>query len=126
MGPLTDAKAIAFVLTRDRAALKPFYSDTLGLTLLSEDEFAATFDLNGATLRLSTVGDHMAAPHPVIGWAVPDIVATTTALAAKGVSFTIYPGLGQDALGIWTSPDGAVKVNWFADPEGNVLSLTQG
>lgn len=125
MGPLTTAKAIAFVLTRDRAVSQPFYGGTLGLTLLSEDDFAALYDLNGIVLRLTTVADHVAAAHPVLGWAVPEIVATSRGLAAKGVTFNIYPGFGQDALGIWTSPDGKVKVNWFNDPEGNVLSLTE-
>jgi catechol 2,3-dioxygenase-like lactoylglutathione lyase family enzyme len=126
MGPLTTAKAIAFVLTRDRALSKPFYADILGLRLLSEDDFAVVFDLNGINLRLTDVADHVAFAHPVLGWQVPDIVATAQALQAKGVVFTIYPGFGQDALGIWTSPDGATKVNWFADPEGNVLSMTEG
>jgi hypothetical protein len=32
---------------------------------------------------------------------------------------------GQDALGIWTSPDGGSKVAFFADPDGNVLMLSQ-
>ncbi len=64
--------------------------------------------------------------HPVLGWQVADIAAAAEALAAKGVAFTIYPGMGQDALGIWTSPDGAAKVAFFPDPDGNVLSLTQG
>lgn len=56
---------------------------------------------------------------------VPDIVAKSRELPTKGVTLRIFPGFGQDALGIWTSPDGATKVNWFNDPEGNVLSLTQ-
>jgi hypothetical protein len=42
------------------------------------------------------------------------------------VVFTVYEGMGQDGLGIWTSPDGKGKVAWFNDPDGNVLSLTQG
>ena len=48
------------------------------------------------------------------------------ALAEKGVSFNIYDGMGQDALGIWTAPDGSAKVAFFNDPDGNGLSLTQG
>jgi predicted enzyme related to lactoylglutathione lyase len=40
------------------------------------------------------------------------------------VVFTRYDGMGQDALGIWTAPDGA-RVAWFLDPDGNNLSLTQ-
>lgn len=38
---------------------------------------------------------------------------------------TVYEGFGQDALGVWTSPDGKAKVAWFNDTDGNVLSLTQ-
>ncbi|MNT95901.1 Glyoxalase-like domain protein [compost metagenome] len=61
----------------------------------------------------------------MFGWNVDDIQAAAAALRDKGVTFTIYDGMGQDALGVWTSPDGAAKVAWFADPDGNVLSLSQ-
>jgi hypothetical protein len=42
------------------------------------------------------------------------------------VKFNIYEGFGQDALGIWTAPDGKTTINWFNDREGNVLSLKEG
>ena len=51
---------------------------------------------------------------------------TVTALADKGVQCTIYDGMGMDARGIWTSPDGGSKVAFFPDPDGNVLALSQG
>ena len=47
------------------------------------------------------------------------------ALRAKGVEFKIYEGFGQDAEGVWSSPDGGAKIAWFADRDENVLSLTQ-
>lgn len=56
-------------------------------------------------------------------WAT--IRAAIEALRGKGIEFTIYEGFGQDELGVWTSPDGKAKVAWFADPDGNVLSLSQ-
>jgi predicted enzyme related to lactoylglutathione lyase len=46
-------------------------------------------------------------------------------LRGKGVTFRIYEGFGQDADGIWSVPGGGARVAWFADPDGNVLSLTQ-
>jgi hypothetical protein len=47
-------------------------------------------------------------------------------VAAKGVRMIIiYPGVGQDEKGIWTSPDGKAGVSFFHDPDGNGLSLTQ-
>ena len=42
-----------------------------------------------------------------------------------GVAFSRFDGMEQDDNGIWTSPGGG-KVAWFTDPDGNVLSLTQG
>ena len=121
-----SAEPMAFILVRDRAKAKAFYQGVLGLRLMSEDDYADVYDLNGITLRLTTVEVWTAHPHKVVGWSVPDIAATSAALAAKGVKFNIYDGFGQDALGIWTSPEGKAKINWFNDPEGNVLSLKEG
>jgi len=52
------------------------------------------------------------------------VVATVKALHEKGVTFNSYQGFSQDELGIWTAPGGAVRVAWFKDPDGNVLSVT--
>jgi catechol 2,3-dioxygenase-like lactoylglutathione lyase family enzyme len=123
--PLADAPPIAFIVTRDRKVAEPFYGETLGLRRLPGDDFAALFDLAGVKLRLTEVAAHAPAQHPVLGWQVADIAAAVQALSAKGVAMTIYEGLGQDELGIWTSPDGAAKVAFFPDPDGNVLSLTE-
>jgi hypothetical protein len=56
---------------------------------------------------------------------VPDIAEAVRALVARGVTFLMYDGFGQDAAGIWTAPDGSAHVAWFNDPDGNNLSLTQ-
>jgi catechol 2,3-dioxygenase-like lactoylglutathione lyase family enzyme len=120
-----DAKVMTFIVTRDRVAAKAFYGDTLGFRLTHEDDFAAVFNLNGTMLRVSTAPDHVAQPHTVLGWDVPDIAAAVKALRDEGVAFNIYDGMGQDELGIWIAPGGAAKVAWFKDPDGNVLSLTE-
>jgi catechol 2,3-dioxygenase-like lactoylglutathione lyase family enzyme len=120
------AAPVCFVLTADRARSKPFYAEVLGLRLLGEDAHAATFDLGNRTpLRLTDMPGHRGTGHTVVGWNVADLVGTARALRAKGVTFTIYDGFGQDADGIWHSPDGGAKVAWFPDPDGNLLSLTQ-
>ena len=101
--PLADSRPIAFVITRDRKAAEAFYGETLGLRRLPGDDFAAVYDLAGVPLRLTEVPDHKPSPHPVLGWEVPDIEAAVDALAAKGVVFAIYEGMGQDARGIGAS-----------------------
>lgn len=121
----STAKPIGFIATADRARATAFYRDTLGCRLVGEDRFAATFDMAGLTVRLTPIPGHKPTAHTVFGWSVADIDAAVRALSAKGVKFSIYEGFGQDALGIWTSPDGKAKVAWFPDPDGNVLSLTQ-
>ncbi len=98
----------------------------LGLPRLPEEAFAAVFDLAGVELRVTEVPDHKPGEHPVLGWDVPDPVATVKALAEKGVAMTIYEGMGMDEHGIWTAPDDSSKVAFFADPDGNVLGLTEG
>lgn len=119
------AKVVAIILTRDVAKAKPFYTGVLGFPLIADDGFATVVDLNGIALRITEIPDHTPGPHTVLGWEVPDIAAAIAALNAKGVSMAIYEGFGQDAQGIWTSPDGKARVAWFFDPDGNNLSLTQ-
>jgi hypothetical protein len=59
----------------------------------------------------------------VLGWRVADVNVAAAELIERGVEPLRYENREQDALGIWTSPSGA-RVLWFADPDGNVLSLT--
>jgi catechol 2,3-dioxygenase-like lactoylglutathione lyase family enzyme len=123
--PLADARPVAMITTGSRKTAEPFYAETLGLPRKGDDGFAALFDLAGTTLRLTEVPGYTATPYPVLGWEVADMEAAVAALTANGVTMNIYEGLGQDARGIWTSPDGACKVAFFNDPDGNGLSLTQ-
>jgi catechol 2,3-dioxygenase-like lactoylglutathione lyase family enzyme len=122
---LGRAKAMSFVCTTSRENTKKFYGETLGLKLISEDPFAVAYETDGRMLRISSLKDFKAQPFTVLGWSIPDIVAGVKALKARGVTFKIYEGMGQDELGIWKSPDGTALVAWFSDPDGNILSLTQ-
>jgi catechol 2,3-dioxygenase-like lactoylglutathione lyase family enzyme len=126
MDGLASAKVITFILTRDRAASTAWYRDVLGLpVVVADDGFASVLDLNGSLLRITQIEGYQPSAHPALGWEVPDIADAIRTLVSRGVTMTIYEGFGQDALGVWTSPDGKAKVAWFNDPDGNVLSLTQ-
>ncbi|MFM9851195.1 MAG: VOC family protein [Sphingomonadaceae bacterium] len=123
--PLANVSPVTFLFTRDRERAKAFYRDTLGLTFVESSEHADGFDLNGVALRIVPIADHVPSPHTVLGWDVPDIFATAAAMRAKGVTFQIYEGFGQDENGIWNPPGGGAKIAWFLDPDGNNLSITQ-
>jgi catechol 2,3-dioxygenase-like lactoylglutathione lyase family enzyme len=121
---LEKHKIVAFVSITDAARARAFYSGTLGLSVVHEDDFAIVLDANGTTVRVSKVKELAPQPFTVLGWSVPDVAAMAKALGAKGVTFERYSFLEQDDLGVWTAPGGA-KIAWFKDPDGNVLSLSQ-
>jgi catechol 2,3-dioxygenase-like lactoylglutathione lyase family enzyme len=124
MGIREAAKPAIVICTRDRARATAFYRDTLGLILAYEDNFASVFNVGGVTLRVSVVADFTPHEHTILGFHVPDVVATVKALREKDVTFNLYPRFQQDELGIWTAPGGTVQVAWLKDPDGNVLSVT--
>lgn len=113
---------VAFAATTDAVRARSFYESTLGLRCVSEDAFALVFDAGGTELRLTKVPEFRPQPFTVLGWSAREIEVEADELAARGVVFQRYPGMEQDARGIWTSPAGA-RIAWFLDPDGNVLSL---
>lgn len=119
------ATPVAFLYVAERERALAFYRDTLGFALHSSDPFGDFLDLGAAMARMTVMPDHKPGPHPALGWNVADIDAAVAELRGRGITFTVYEGMGQDAQGIWTAPDGKTKVAWFADPDGNVLSLAQ-
>ena len=121
---LQTGKVIAFVGSADLGQARVFYERTLGLRMIERNEFACVFDVNGTMLRVTAVAEVMRAGYTVLGWQVSDIAAVVRGLTAKGVAFLRYAGMDQDESGVWTTPGGD-QVAWFADPGGNVLSLTQ-
>ena len=114
---------MAFVSTTNADRARAFYRDTLGLKLVSEDNFALQFDSGGTPLRVSLAQEVIAAKYTVLGWDVKDLRATVVALKKAGVTFEVFGFFKQDDLGIWTAPNGD-QVAWFKDPDGNTLSVS--
>jgi hypothetical protein len=124
MAGLRTAKPIIVVCTRNRTLAATFYRDTLGLALTSEDRLATAFDVAGTAMHLSTVADFTPHEHTILGFKVSDVEAAVIGLRERGVVFNTFPGFNQDQLGILTVPGTAIRVAWFKDPDGNVLSVT--
>ena len=121
---LESSDVIAFTAATDLGRARAFYEEALGLPLVGQNDIACVFDANGTMLRVTAVPEVSRAGYTVLGWRVTDIAAATRDLAARGAVFVRYDGLDQDGDGVWTTPGGD-KVAWFADPDGNILSLTQ-
>ncbi|HEY3092394.1 MAG TPA: VOC family protein [Vicinamibacterales bacterium] len=95
-----------------------FYRDTLGLKLLFQaPPQLAFFDCGGVRLMLSPAEPEFDHQGSVLYFAVDDIKAAHTALAAAGVTFRTPPHM------IAKLPDREVWLTDFEDSEGNVLAL---
>lgn len=125
MNNLQSGTPVAFLYVTDRDKALSFYCEKLGFQLRSSDAFGDFIDVGRGLIRMTTMPDHTASPHPVLGWDIGDIVAAVEALRDRSVVLNIHEGMGQDELGIWTAPDGRSKVAFFSDPDGNVLTLSQ-
>ena len=121
---LDSADLIAFAATTDLNRARVFYQRVLGLPVTEQADLACVFDANGTMLRVTAVPEVARAGYTVLGWRVVDITAAARELSARGVTFLRFDGMDQDADGVWTSPGGS-RIAWFADPDGNTLSLTQ-
>jgi len=121
---LRDTAAIANVAVKDLRTAKKFYEGTLGLTPVHvEGEEAISYQSGNSTLnvyRSQFAGTNKAT---AVTWAVgKELEAVVRDLKAKGVTFEHYHNLpGMELEGdVHTSGD--MKVVWFKDPDGNILS----
>jgi catechol 2,3-dioxygenase-like lactoylglutathione lyase family enzyme len=121
---LQASDVIAFAASADLRQARAFYEHVLGLRVIEQNDFACVFDANGTMLRVTAVAEVAQPGYTVLGWRVADITVNLRGLAERGVVFLRYDGMDQDENGVWTTPGGG-KIAWFADPAGNVLSLTQ-
>jgi catechol 2,3-dioxygenase-like lactoylglutathione lyase family enzyme len=121
---LAGGRLVGFLASTDLARSETFYGETLGLRVLESDPYAVVLDVHGTQVRVTLVEAKAEAPYTVLGWDVDDLDATVADLMGRGISFARYDGMGQDATGVWTAPDGS-RIAWFHDPDGNTLSLHQ-
>ncbi|HEY4200533.1 MAG TPA: VOC family protein [Devosiaceae bacterium] len=120
---LKNYEPIATVAVRDLAVARQFYRDTLGLDLASEDSEVLTFKAGQFQLfvyRSQYAGTNQAT---AVTWAVGNEVDTIVRdIAAKGVTFEHYQMEGLKLEGDLHVGYG-MKVAWFKDPDGNILSV---
>lgn len=115
---------ISFVATLEPEKAKIFYGEVLGLEIIESSPYALVFSDGENMLRVQIVAELRPASHTAHGWEVTNIKQEIEDLMSKGVEFLTFDQLGQDALGVWTTPDGH-KIAWFKDPSCNVLSFTE-
>jgi catechol 2,3-dioxygenase-like lactoylglutathione lyase family enzyme len=121
---LAHAHLQTIVWTSRMPEAEKFYSEVLGLPLKSKSHGALVYSVSGADLRVSPVPSTQPSLHTVLGFAVSDVRAAASVLAARGIVLERFAAFPHDPQGVLTTPE-AAQVAWFRDPDGNLLSIVQ-
>jgi catechol 2,3-dioxygenase-like lactoylglutathione lyase family enzyme len=124
---LADHDAVAMIAVRDLPMARRFYEGVLGLEPVDAQGEELVVYRSGATVvnvyRSQYAGTNRAT---AVTWAVGDDVdRLAAALKAEGVTFEHYdmPGMTREGD---VHIGGPMRVAWFKDPDGNILSIVNG
>jgi catechol 2,3-dioxygenase-like lactoylglutathione lyase family enzyme len=124
---LENRNAIANIAVRNLPAARKFYEGTLGLKAVgTEGDEVVTYRSGDSTLfvyRSDFAGTNKAT---AVSWVVGDeLDVLVRRLKEKGVAFERYemPGMKHDGD---VHVGGGMRIAWFKDPDGNVLSVVSG
>ena len=124
---LKNMDSVTNIAVKDLKIAEKFYSEILGLERVGgQDDQVITYKSGSSLIyvyRSEFAGTNKAT---TLTWMVAEeLNEIVTTLKSKGVAFERYemPGMPRegDIYG-----GGSMKVAWFKDPDGNILSLTNG
>ena len=121
---LGDKDAVANIAVKNLETAKKFYSQILGLTPIdAEGDELIVFKSGKSTLnvyRSRYAGTNLAT---AVTWAVgEDVEGVVRALKNKGDKFEHYD-MPDTILDGDIHVAGDIKVAWFKDPDGNILTI---
>jgi catechol 2,3-dioxygenase-like lactoylglutathione lyase family enzyme len=120
---LRDTDAVATLAVKNLGEAAKFYEETLGLSRAgAEDNEVVVFESGDTRInvyRSSYAGTNRAT---ALTWTVDDVDHVVRTLKAKGVRFEHYDLPDTKRQGD-VHVSGDIKVAWFKDPDGNILSV---
>jgi len=123
---LSKYDAIPTVAVKNLAAAKKFYEGTLGLKQIDAEGEEVVVYQNGSS-RLNVYRSQFAGTNKAtaVTWPVDDVEDEVRALKSKGVAFEHYdmPDMKREGD---VHVGGDIRVAWFKDPDGNILSIVNG
>ena len=124
---LGDYDAITNIAVKNLDIARKFYADTLGLKQVdAEGQEVVVFQSGKSRIfvyRSQFAGTNKAT---AMSWVVGDRVEEIAqSLRAKGAKFEHYDMSGLTRKGD-VHVGGKMKIAWFKDPDGNILSIVSG
>ena len=122
---LRDTDAIATLAVQDLGTAARFYEEKLGLTRAGAEDGEVLMFESGDT-RINVYRSNFAGTNQTtaVTWAVDDVGDVVRALKAKGVLFEHYDLPHTHREGD-VHVSGHIRVAWFKDPDGNILSVVK-
>ena len=120
---LRDTDAIATLAVKDLGAATRFYEDTLGLKPAGgQDHQVVMYERGDSRINVYRSGFAGTNKATAVTWAVDDVDDVVRMLKGRGVKFEHYdlPNTKRDGD---VHVSGDIKVAWFKDPDGNILSV---
>ena len=120
---LRDTDAIATLAVKDLGAATRFYEETLGLKRAGgQDHEVVMYESGDSRINVYRSGFAGTNKATAVTWAVDDVDDVVRMLKGRGVKFEHYdlPNTKRDGD---VHVSGDIKVAWFKDPDGNILSV---
>jgi catechol 2,3-dioxygenase-like lactoylglutathione lyase family enzyme len=120
-----DSKAFSSFSVNDIKKAKEFYGETLGLGVIETKEGLELHLAGGNTIFMYPKPNHTPASFTVLNFPVNNIEETVDGIVDAGLRLEHYelPELKTDKRGIASGP--GMKIAWFKDPAGNILSVIE-
>jgi len=120
-----DTKAFCSFSVNDLHKAKEFYGQTLGLEVAEMPEGLELHVGGGARVFIYPKPNHLPATFTTLNFTVDNVEEAVSELTKRGVRFEIYNegDLKTDERGIFRG--GGMKIAWFKDPAGNILSVLE-
>jgi len=120
---LRNTAAVATLAVKDLGVAARFYEGTLGLSRArAEDNQAIVFESGDTTINVYRSTFAGTNKGTALTWTVDDVDSVVRSLKGKGVKFEHYD-LPDTRLEGDVHVSGDIKVAWFKDPDGNILSV---
>ena len=120
---LRDTDATAMVAVKDLGVASKFYEETLGLSRAgSEDGEVIVYESGDTTINVYKSRYAGTNKATALTWTVDDVDDVVRTLKDRGVKFEHYDLPDTKREGD-VHVGGHMKVAWFKDPDGNILSV---